>query len=159
MCPPRRDNERHGETSSRLSAGVTPSCDGWPMENKLELHGIELRYVLTILLANCGTLTVADLDYELAQMGFVIRGLRSSKSISDALRWEVKAGRVHRRGRGSYGPGIIPRSTEYRIRRRVEALKERAMERQEAIQLSPPVANAFPADELDDDDWWASLGA
>jgi hypothetical protein len=127
------------------------------MENKVELHGIELRYVLTVVLANCGTLTVADLDYELGQMGFEIRGLRSSKSISDALRWEVNAGRVYRRGRGSYGPGIIPRSTEYRLRRRVEALKERAMTSRAEAQRSNQGGRVLA--ELDDDDWWASLGA
>jgi hypothetical protein len=107
------------------------------------------------VLANCGTLTVSDLDYELGQMGFWVRGLRSSKAISDALRWEVKAGRVYRRGRGSYGPGIIPRSTEYRIRRRVEALKDRAAKLH--TELLAQSGNPLGEAAVDDDDWWANL--
>jgi hypothetical protein len=43
---------------------------------------------------------------------------RASKTISDALRWEVKRGRVVRLGQGRYGPGTMPRSTAQRIHAR-----------------------------------------
>jgi hypothetical protein len=52
------------------------------------------------------------------------------KSVSDALRWEMRYGRVRRLARGRYGPGWMPRGTEYRIHQRVLAL------RTEAAQLS-----------------------
>ena len=55
-------------------------------------------------------------------------GERQSKSISDALRWERRYGRVGRLGRGRYGPGSMPRGTEHRIHQRVLALRARAAE-------------------------------
>jgi hypothetical protein len=57
--------------------------------------------------------------------GFCIPG-RASKVISDALRWEMGRDRVHRLGRGLYGPRYIPRGTEYRIHQRVLALRAAA---------------------------------
>lgn len=89
------------------------------------LRGIELRYALTTILADAGPMSVADLDFELSRRGLGAAG-RPSKAISDALRWEVRIGRVVRRGRGFYGEGEIPRSTEYRIRRRVAHLELQA---------------------------------
>ncbi|WP_293002428.1 hypothetical protein [Mycobacterium sp.] len=86
------------------------------------LRGIELRYVLTFNLANQGPATVAELTDGLRHHGFYVQG-RPAKVISDALRWEIEHGRVHRLGRGRYGPGYIPRSTDYRIHSRVLALR------------------------------------
>jgi len=93
--------------------------------NQLCLNGIELRYVLTMHLAQHGPATIAELIPALSHHGFAVRG-RPSKAISDALRWEIEHGRVHRLARGRYGPGHIPRSTEHRIHRRVLALRAAA---------------------------------
>jgi hypothetical protein len=90
--------------------------------NQPYLRGVELRYVLTFHLANSGPATVAELIDVIRHHGFCVQG-RPSKAISDALRWEIEHGRVHRLGRGRYGPGYIPRSTDYRIHRRVLALR------------------------------------
>jgi hypothetical protein len=87
------------------------------------LRGIELRYVLTLHLAQHGPATVAELIDALSHHGFSVQG-RQSKAVSDALRWEISRGRVHRLARGRYGPGYIPRSTDYRIHQRVLALRE-----------------------------------
>jgi hypothetical protein len=46
--------------------------------------------------------------------------------VSDALRHEITHGRVIRIKRGRYGPGEMPRATEYRIHKRVLALREEA---------------------------------
>jgi hypothetical protein len=89
------------------------------------LRGIELRYALTLYIAQHGRQTVSDLAGALAHQGFSVAG-RPSKAISDALRWEVARGRVIRRGRGLYGSGAMPRSTEYRIHQRVLALRQQA---------------------------------
>jgi hypothetical protein len=97
------------------------------MKSAKVLRGIELRYVLTVTLANLGSMSVADLGHELREQGFETAGQRPSKAISDALRWEVLAGRVIRYEHGTYGSGVMPRSTEYRIRRRVQQLKEQAL--------------------------------
>ncbi|CPR08769.1 hypothetical protein BN971_01354 [Mycobacterium bohemicum DSM 44277] len=89
------------------------------------IHGIELRYVLTMHLARNGPATVAEMVDALSRQGFRVRG-RPSKAVSDALRWEMGRGRVRRIGRGLYGPRGIPRSTEHRIHLRVLALRESA---------------------------------
>jgi hypothetical protein len=101
--------------------------------NQICLSGVELRYVLTMHLFQHGPATVADLLNALGHHGFRVRG-RASKSVSDALRWEIEHGRVHRLARGRYGPAYIPRSTEYRIHQRVLALRCRS----EVGNLSTP---------------------
>jgi hypothetical protein len=91
----------------------------------LVLRGTVLRYVLIYLLRLRGPRTIPDLVAGLQQWGFAVEG-RPSKTVSDALRWERRRGRVERRGRGRYIAGDIARSTEHRIIRRVEALREQA---------------------------------
>lgn len=100
-------------------------CDGPTMDSSRRLRGIELRYVLTMHLARHGRANVAELVEALYRYGFEFAG-RPSKSVSDALRWETRYGRVRRHGRGRYGPGSIPRSTEYRIHKRELALRAEA---------------------------------
>ena len=90
------------------------------------LRGTELRYVLTRILQLKGPLTVAELVAELHHWGFTVAG-RPSKTISDALRWEMGYDRVRRRGRGRYQQGCAPRSTEYRIIARVLALRDEVL--------------------------------
>lgn len=112
------------------------------MNAKLRLRTIELRYVLTQYLFQHGPTTVADLIDALDYQGFDIPG-RASKSVSDALRSDIANGRVRRLKRGLYGPGEMPRSTEYRIHTRVLALR----------------AEAAVVSGRDDDAFWASLPA
>jgi hypothetical protein len=95
------------------------------MKNSRELRAIELRYVLTMQLAQHGRATVKQLVDALTSQGFVLAG-RPSKAVSDALRWEIGRGRVYRLRRGLYGPGSMPRSTEYRILKRVLSLRAEA---------------------------------
>lgn len=89
------------------------------------LRGIELRYVLTMHLCNHGRATIADLVEALGYHGFEV-DRPACKSVSDALRWERRHGRVRRLARGVYGPGDMPRGTEHRIHRRVLALRAKA---------------------------------
>ena len=93
------------------------------MNDALQLRGIELRYSLTMHLFRHGPATITELADALAWHGFAVGG-RASKSISDALRWEMGYGRVRRLGRGRYGPGWMPRGTEHRIHKRVLALRD-----------------------------------
>ncbi|MDH6245216.1 hypothetical protein [Mycobacterium sp. OTB74] len=95
----------------------------------LLLERTNLRYVLTMTLSVHGTMTVKEMAAVLMEQGFTTAG-RPSKCISDALRTERKMGRVWRRGRGQYGPGRMPRSTEYRIHKRWIELRASARERQ-----------------------------
>ena len=93
------------------------------MTSLFRLRGIELRYVLH-------------------HQNFAVPG-QPSKAVSDALRWEIRRGRVRRLRRGVYGPGEMPRSTEYDILNRVIALREEA-----ALMAG-----------RDDDKFWDALGA
>jgi hypothetical protein len=90
-----------------------------------KLRGIELRYVLTMHLSSHGRATITDLVAALGFHGFDV-DRPAGKSVSDALRWERRHGRVRRLARGVYGPGDMPRGTEHRIHRRVLALRANA---------------------------------
>ncbi|BBY89417.1 hypothetical protein [Mycolicibacterium tokaiense] len=95
------------------------------MSHGIPVRGIELRYLLTTYLFDHGPSTVDELIDGLALQGFDVVG-RPSKAVSDALRWEMRHHRVARSERGVYRPGVLPRSTEYRIDQRVLALRARA---------------------------------
>jgi hypothetical protein len=95
------------------------------MNNFRRLRGIELRYALTLQLFIHGPATIAELLEALRYHGFDVAD-PPPKSVSDALRWERRRGRVRRRGWGQYGPGWMPRGTEHRIHSRVMALRAEA---------------------------------
>src|SRR4051794_24267329 len=95
------------------------------MSHSHQLQGIDLRYALTMYLLQHGPTTVDELVEAMEWQGFAIAG-RASKQGSAALRWERRRGRVRRLSRGLYGPGYVPRGTEYRIHQRVMALRAAA---------------------------------
>jgi hypothetical protein len=97
------------------------------MGDFLQVSGIELRYLLTTYLHDHSPATIRELVDALTYHGFGV-GERPSKTVSDALRWERAHGRVHRLGRGRYGPASMPRATEHRIHARVLALHARVAE-------------------------------
>lgn len=95
------------------------------MDRDLEprlIQGLELRYVLTVVLLERGPSSVADLCGALDAAGFRVAG-RPAKTVSDSLRWEMAKQRVVRLGWGRYGPGRMPASTRSRIRSRVRGLQ------------------------------------
>jgi hypothetical protein len=73
-------------------------------------------------LALHGRASIADLVEALSFHGFDVDD-PAGKSISDALRWERRRGRMRRLGWGVYGPGRLPRGTEHRIHQRVLAVR------------------------------------
>ena len=85
------------------------------------IGGRDLRYLLTSKLFEHGPLSLHRLVELVAADGFDLDG-RRSKVVSDSLRWEVARGRAVRLGRGRYGPGVVPPTTAWRIRHRVQAL-------------------------------------
>jgi hypothetical protein len=93
------------------------------MSQLLTVSGTDLRYLLTAYLFDHGPATVEELVDALAYHGFDPAG-RHSKSVSDALRWEMARGRAIRLRRGHYRPGAMSRATQHRIRRRVRALHD-----------------------------------
>lgn len=92
------------------------------------LRGTELRYTLTRLLQLRGQSSVTELVAALNNWNFAVAG-RPTKTVSDALRWEMQRGRVWRRGWGRYSAAGMPRSTEHRIITRVEKLRAEAQSR------------------------------
>ena len=103
--------------------------DDRPPSLPIRLRSTELRYVLTRILQLKGPSQVAEIVAELHRWGFTVAG-RPSKTVSDALRWEMARGRVFRRGRGRYIAGCPPRSTEHRIIARVDALLTEVLSRE-----------------------------
>lgn len=97
------------------------------MTDLLTVSGTDLRYLLTAYLFDHGPATVEELVDALAYHGFNPGG-RSSKSVSDALRWETSRGRVVRSGRGHYGPGSMTRATQHKIVQRGRALHDEVAE-------------------------------
>ena len=85
------------------------------------LSGIHLRYQLCVCLLDApAPLTISELVEQIEARGFAVFG-RASKTVSDALRWEVRRGRVTKVGRGRYARGVMPRSTEWWIRKHADA--------------------------------------
>jgi hypothetical protein len=83
------------------------------------IRGPELRYVLTLTLADHGrVMTMRDLIDGLHRSGLEAPD-RESKAVYSALRSEAARGRVIRAGRGRYRTGRIPRSTRWWMRQRV----------------------------------------
>jgi hypothetical protein len=133
--------------SERKRGVVRPVRHSRGMNNSRRVRGTELRYLLTMHLFIHGPATITELVETLSSQGFEVG--YGPKVVSDALRWEVRRGRVYRRGRGRYGPGWMPRSTEYRIHKRVLALRAEAAElslRGGQLQHPPgsPPARASP---------------
>lgn len=107
------------------------------------VRGVELRYALTMYLQLNGPTTVGALVDGLERWGLRVDG-RASKAVSDALRWEMLHDRVRRLARGRYGPSGMPRGTEHRIRRRVNALRAEAAEL--SLEGRRPTSFSRPAD-------------
>lgn len=96
------DNRPHGH------AGAPPP--------EPPLRGRALRFVLIDEMLRRRDMTVAEMVTVLVEeYGFDLGG-RASKVISDALRWEVRRGRVVRLARGRYRFARATRSTARRVR-------------------------------------------
>jgi len=93
------------------------------MSDSLEVRGTDLRYLLTAYLFDYGPATIDELIDALAYHGFRPAG-RASRSVSEALRWEIFHGRAVRVRRGHYRPGAMPPATADRIHKRVRALHD-----------------------------------
>jgi hypothetical protein len=84
------------------------------VEDVAPLWGRSLRFVLLAEIRRRRTMSVAEMVAFLADTGYQVTG-RPSKTISDALRWEIARGRVVRLRRGVYRYGRAPRTTARRV--------------------------------------------
>ncbi|HUW02689.1 MAG TPA: hypothetical protein VMW08_10085 [Acidimicrobiales bacterium] len=116
----------------RLTPDPTPPaerCGSRWWDAPGELRGINLRSWLVLELADAWcSVTVAELVDRADASGWRLGG-RASKTISDALRWEVARGRAVRLDRGRYACGGIAKTTRHRMRRRLAACQARAARR------------------------------
>ena len=93
------------------------------------LRGLDLRSaVVLVLLERQRPATIRELVAQLRRDGFEL-GSRPGKDIADALRWEVRRGRVVRWDRGIYGPGVVAKVTKHRMRARIARTQNRSTER------------------------------
>ncbi len=143
--------------SSDRNSGVTGSehngvMSHWdPTNTSPALRGRPLRYLLVKILADAQhPLTVAELIVLCGDEGVVFDG-RASKLISDALRWEQRAGRVKRPQRGVYTIGRVPRSTMRWIKQRTD--QTRYWLRWCQDQPQPPRDLTTPYWEWDPESW------
>lgn len=65
-------------------------------------------------------MSVAEITHALIAMGFTLPA-NPNKAVGDAIRWEVRKGRVRKGGRNQYGYAAAPRTTEFRMRAAVNA--------------------------------------
>jgi hypothetical protein len=107
------------------------------------IAGLHLRYLLTLHLFDAGESTIGDLVTAVGRQGFRLDG-RPSKTVSDALRWELRRGRVVRRGRGRYAPGAMPRQTQSWMRQRLRSLRLDVARPPEPVALPPMWSRVQP---------------
>lgn len=87
------------------------------------IFGTQLRHAICLCLLNAeAPLTVPEVITGVEVLGCPVPG-RPSKTVSDALRWEVRRGRAVRVDRSLYRTGAMPRSAEWWIRRQVASQK------------------------------------
>lgn len=118
---------------AELSAAAAPVVID-PADHPLRGRG--LRWVLLDELKRHAQLTVSAMARILAGHGFDLGPGRASKLISDALRWEVRRGRITRPARGVYRWVGATQATS----RRITILARRSREWIDAVrsQRTPP---------------------
>ena len=81
--------------------------------------GVEVRHGISVALLDARSpLTLGELVAAVEALGIHVPE-RKSKTVSDALRWEIRKGRAMRLNRGLYRLGSMPRSTEWWVRAQV----------------------------------------
>ena len=108
----------------------------WPSSlddsGMIRLHGLDLRYAaLLVLGVGDQPLCLDEIVADIEALGFLTAtspnpAMGPTKPLADALRWEIRRGRVRRVARGMYAAGPIDRSTRYRARVRLAHLTGRS---------------------------------
>ena len=89
------------------------------------IRGLDLSSLLVLILLRQGRpMGVAELVAAVTRTGFALAD-RPGKAVSDALRWEVRRGRVRRDRRAKYCPGYGAEVTPHRMRSRVAQTRNR----------------------------------
>ena len=142
------------DLAANLAVTPAPSPDTGPTPDPVDypLRAKALRFILINELMHHPERRIADLVATVGRYGYTLTG-RASKVISDALRWEIRRGRVQRLGRGRYRYTGTPRSTARRIQLLANASHRWivARTRNEPLPPTPPACpHRYP---------WAYLNA
>ncbi len=93
-----------------------------PFDRSSPLRGRDLRHAALVVLHRTGlVLTIAEIAAALQAADFRVAGDNANKALADGLRHEVKRGRARRVSRGRYSVGALPRTTAWRIGRRMDS--------------------------------------
>lgn len=112
-----------------------------------ELRGRGLRHLLVVTLADANRpLALSELAEAVTSQGATLPD-QATKALSDALRWELRAGRVRRVRRGTYEFAGAPPSTLRWIRVRVNLLRSLLAEAATSASRSPISQAAAPHPE------------
>ena len=88
------------------------------------LGGLLLRYAICVALQRHDRwMSVAEIVGVIERWGFTLPEA-ANKAVADAIRWEVRKGRVLKHGRGRYAYGHVPRTTEHRMRQRLREAQQ-----------------------------------
>jgi hypothetical protein len=88
------------------------------------ISGQELRYLVVLALVDDGCeRSVSELVEVVVAAGGRLDEDAPRKQVADAIRWEIRRGRVRRTGWGRYAAGSVPRSTVWFMRRRCAELR------------------------------------
>ena len=80
------------------------------------LAGIKLRYaIVAALIAARRPMSVEELLESFERRGLTVRSSYPAKAVADAVRWEIRRGRVARVRRGVYAAGTVAPSTRRRM--------------------------------------------
>ena len=92
-----------------------------PLDRNRPLVGRDLRHAALVVLHRWGAGSIAEVIERLGAGGFAVAGDKPNKVVSDALRHEVRRGRLQRVGWGRYAVKRLARTTSWRIGLRWDA--------------------------------------
>lgn len=124
--------------SERQSVSRLFVSSGMAITGADRIGGTELRHAISVCLLDAASpLSLAEVVAGVEALHCPVPG-RASKTVSDALRWEVRKGRAVRLGRSSYRAGTMPRSTEWWIRRQVASRQQIVAQTPAEAEVNPP---------------------
>jgi hypothetical protein len=95
-----------------------PMAERRPLDRAIPLSGLDLRHAALAIVQRRGCASIAEIEQVLAGDGFTVAGPTPNKRLADALRHEVRLGRLRRVRRGCYAIDRLNRTTAWRARRR-----------------------------------------
>ena len=126
----------------------------WTSPDTNHIRGRTLRFLITRELERAARpMTVPEIIKRLEGYGFTILG-RSSKTVSDSLRWEIAKRRLRRLKRGVYAYQYAPPSTLRRIKKLSQTASQWIVAMTRTTATHPTVSRARSIPKPWDDYHW-----